>query len=250
MQHAASALNCCSAIAASVLIACIVPAAGEISAIEWDDHEMEAPASGLTLAALDPPAVNPESAGNERAIDRLAPNAGDRVVLYADEAIVGIASFYDDPQETASGEQYNPNAFTAAAQLEVRGMFGGVQFGRLYRAAYGLGEYGGKKIIVRFNDVGPLRPGRKFDLSRAAMAYFDSTLDKGLLPNFRMTPLPWASSRTPPRRSATTSWKRPQSSTPPVSRSQSRGPPRLPVRLHRNRLRPFASVPSRSRPRP
>jgi hypothetical protein len=43
---------------------------------------------------------------------------------------------------------------------------------------------------VRFNDVGPLRPGRKFDLSRAAMTYFDGTLDRGLLPGFRMTPLP------------------------------------------------------------
>ena len=88
------------------------------------------------------------------------------------------------------GEQYNPNAYTAAAQLEIRGKFGGIQYGRLYRPAYGLGEYGGKKIIVRFNDVGPLRPGRKFDLSRAAMTYFDGTLDRGLLPGFRMTPLP------------------------------------------------------------
>ncbi|HET7680714.1 MAG TPA: hypothetical protein VFK79_11330, partial [Xanthobacteraceae bacterium] len=35
----------------------------------------------------------------------------------------------------------------------------------------------------------PLRPGRKFDLSRAAFAYFDG-LEKGLLPDVKVTPLP------------------------------------------------------------
>ena len=215
MLRARIALSCFSAVAASVLVASIVPAAGETSAIEWDDHTIEttaneatateataievpaiettaieAPASSMTLAALDPVALSAKEAEAERAPDRLIPPTNDRIVLSAEDTIVGIASFYDDPQETASGEQYNPNAFTAAAQLEIRGKFGGVQYGRLYRPAYGLGEYGGKKIIVRFNDVGPLRPGRKFDLSRAAMAHFDSTLDKGLLPDFKMTPLP------------------------------------------------------------
>src|SRR5690348_7496570 len=89
-----------------------------------------------------------------------------------DTIIVGAASFYDDPGETASGEQYDPKAFTAAAQLEIRDKFGGIKFGRLYRASYAIAEYAGKKLILKFNDVGPLRPGRKFDLSRAAMEYF------------------------------------------------------------------------------
>lgn len=186
MQRARSALICFSAVAASILVASATAAAGP-NAIVLDDHEIEATASSMTLAALDPMIVETE---NERAIDRLVPNPNGRIFLSAEDAVVGIASFYDDPQETASGEQYDPNAFTAAAQLDIRHKFGGVQFGRLYQAAYGLGEYGGKKIIVRFNDVGPLRPGRKFDLSRAAMTYFDSSLDKGLLPNFKMTPLP------------------------------------------------------------
>lgn len=210
MLRARIALSCFSAVAASVLVASIVPAAGETSAIEWDDHTIETtateataievpaiettaievPASRMTLAALDPVALSAKETETERAPDRLILPTNDRIVRSAEDTIVGIASFYDDPQETASGEQYNPNAFTAAAQLEIRGKFGGVQYGRLYRPAYGLGEYRGKKIIVRFNDVGPLRPGRKFDLSRAAMVYFDSTLDKGLLPDFKMTPLP------------------------------------------------------------
>ncbi|HEU5272303.1 MAG TPA: RlpA-like double-psi beta-barrel domain-containing protein [Xanthobacteraceae bacterium] len=105
------------------------------------------------------------------------------------ETIVGAASFYDDPGETASGEQYDPKAFTAAAQLEIRDKFGGIKFGRLYRASFAVAEYGGKKLILKFNDVGPLRPGRKFDLSRAAMEYFDG-LDKGVLPDFKVTVLP------------------------------------------------------------
>ena len=106
-----------------------------------------------------------------------------------DEAIVGIASFYDYPQETASGEPYDAKAFTAAAQLEIRERFGGIRFGRLYQPAYAIAEHGGKKLIIKFNDVGPLMPGRKFDLSRAAMEYFEG-LDKGLLEDFKVTPLP------------------------------------------------------------
>src|SRR3989304_1610083 len=114
----------------------------------------------------------------------------DRISLSSDNSLVGTASFYDDPQKTAPGEQYDPNAYPAAAQLQIRDKLGEIKFGRLYHPAYAFGEYESKKIIVRFNDVGPLRPGRKFDLSRAAMAYFDASLEKGLLPGFRMTPLP------------------------------------------------------------
>ena len=192
MQRAISALSCVSAIVASVLIA-FTPAAAETTAIELDDSQIDlqvdAPAPAFTLAAVDPAVIDTKRQDSPHAAEANTPNI-DRIVLNPDQAIVGIASFYDDPQPTASGEQYNPNAYTAAAQLEIRGKFGGIQYGRLYRPAYGLGEYGGKKIIVRFNDVGPLRPGRKFDLSRAAMTYFDGTLDRGLLPGFRMTPLP------------------------------------------------------------
>jgi rare lipoprotein A len=175
---------------ASLLVASVVTAAAEPNAIERDEHLIEIPTSSITLAALDAPVIGSKEPTTDHAVDRSVANAASRIALSAADAIIGIASFYDEPQKTASGEQYDPTAFTAAAQLEIRGRFGGIRYGRLYQPAYGLGEYGGKKIIVRFNDVGPLRPGRKFDLSRAAMAYFDSTLDKGLLPDFRMTPLP------------------------------------------------------------
>jgi rare lipoprotein A len=112
------------------------------------------------------------------------------------EVIVGIASFYDEPGETASGEPYDPGAFTAAALVELRDKFGGIKFGRDYRPAYALAEYGGRRAILKINDVGPLRPGRKFDLSRAAMAHFGG-LDKGLLPDLKITLLPSGGNYTP-----------------------------------------------------
>jgi rare lipoprotein A len=110
-------------------------------------------------------------------------------VLQAGEMIIGIASFYDEPGPTASGEAYDPNAFTAAALIELRDKFGGIKFGKNYQAAYAIAEYGGRRAILKFNDVGPLRPGRKFDLSRAAMEHFGG-IEKGLLPEFKVTLLP------------------------------------------------------------
>src|SRR4029453_13908532 len=111
------------------------------------------------------------------------------ISLLSGQTIIGVASFYDAPQRTASGEDYDPDAFTAAAKLAIRNKFGGKRFGKNYRPAYAVAEYEGKKVILKFNDVGPLQPGRKFDLSRAAMAHFGG-LEKGLLPGFKVTPLP------------------------------------------------------------
>jgi rare lipoprotein A (peptidoglycan hydrolase) len=143
----------------------------------------------MTVGTLHLAMIGPGAAESDSLFGSVGPTPSVRASLPSDLTLVGIASFYDDPQSTASGEQYDPNAFTAAAQLRIRNEFGGIKFGRLYRAAYGVGEYEGKKIILKFNDVGPLKPGRKFDLSRAAMAYFDG-LEKGLLPGFKVTPLP------------------------------------------------------------
>jgi rare lipoprotein A len=112
------------------------------------------------------------------------------------EVIVGIASFYDEPGETASGEPYDPVAFTAAALVELRDKFGGIKFGKAYQPAYALAEYGGKRAILKINDVGPLKPGRKFDLSRAAMEHFGG-VDKGLLPDLKITLLPAGGDYTP-----------------------------------------------------
>jgi rare lipoprotein A len=109
--------------------------------------------------------------------------------------VVGIASWYNpyvelDDTETASGEQYDPDKWTAAIQIDLRDAFGGVGFGKDYRAAYVLVESGDRRMIVKINDVGPLRPGRVIDLNERAMRYFDETLLVGLIPDVKLTPLP------------------------------------------------------------
>jgi hypothetical protein len=57
------------------------------------------------------------------------------------KVIVGTASFYDYPSDTASGEPYDPDAFTAAVQLSIRNKFGGIRYGRKYQPAYGIAEW-------------------------------------------------------------------------------------------------------------
>jgi rare lipoprotein A len=112
------------------------------------------------------------------------------------QAIVGLASMYNPCEdhrestdlETASGELYDPIAWTAAIQIDLRGMFNGVRYGRKYRPAYALVESGGKRAIVKINDVGPLRPGRVIDFTRQAMHYFDPSLRLGVV-DVVVTPL-------------------------------------------------------------
>ena len=91
--------------------------------------------------------------------------------------VFGAASTYDpwtanDPEgiETASGELYDPETWTAAIQIELRGAFGGIHYGRNYRPSFALVECGDKRAIVRVNDVGPLMPGRIIDLNTRTCA--------------------------------------------------------------------------------
>jgi len=112
--------------------------------------------------------------------------------------IVGTVSTYNPYREgceegdsqTASGEHYDPAAWTAAIQSDLRDKFGGVRFGRLYQPAYALVEAETKRIIVRINDVGPLKAGRVLDLNERSMRYFDPFLTRGLLDNAKITLLP------------------------------------------------------------
>ena len=175
-----------------IITGCILVTSGALAAVEFSETEsetaIETSMSEMTGVILDCTLFGPGRADFDH-LTIPGPISDGRVLVPTAETIVGIASFYDEPQETASGEQFDPDAFTAAAQLGIRDKFGGIRYGRNYQPAYAVAEYDGKKIILRFNDVGPLRPGRKFDLSRAAMAYFDG-LEKGLLPDFKVTPLP------------------------------------------------------------
>ena len=120
-----------------------------------------------------------------------APHAANRAAH--DASIVGTASTYNPCRpgyreggpETA-GERYDPSAWTAAIQTDLREKFGGVHGGR---ARYALVEGDNKRVVVKINDVGPLEPGRIIDLNERTMRLFDPTLQRGLIPNVKVTPL-------------------------------------------------------------
>ncbi|MCP3381630.1 MULTISPECIES: septal ring lytic transglycosylase RlpA family protein [unclassified Bradyrhizobium] len=109
--------------------------------------------------------------------------------------IVGAASTYnpfkpgkeEGGPKTASGERYDPEVWTAAIKTSLRQKFGGVQFGA--RPKFALVEAIGKKVIVKINDVGPLRPGRIIDLNERTMRHFDPSMERGVIPDVTVTPL-------------------------------------------------------------
>jgi rare lipoprotein A len=78
------------------------------------------------------------------------------------------ASFYSDPQPTANGEQFDPDAMTAAHKT--------LPFDTRVRVT---NLSNGKSVTVRINDRGPYVDGRCLDLSRAAFEAI-SSLDAGV----------------------------------------------------------------------
>ena len=180
------------------------PAApGEFAVISIPDYVVVAiPAVASRSIALKPSEA-------QEAIVRSPPSAPLKLVSLADlprrqtivaagPAITGIASMYNPNNpydfdagttETASGQSYNDEGWTAAIQTELRAQFGGVRFGRKYQAAFALVQVDNKQAIVRINDVGPLMPGRIIDLNERTMRYFDPGLRRGLLRNIQVTPL-------------------------------------------------------------
>ena len=94
--------------------------------------------------------------------------------------------------QTASGELYDSAAWTAAIQIDLRERFRGVHYGKNYQPAYALVESSEKKVIVKINDVGPLKPGRVIDLNERSMRYFDPTLQLGLISDVKVALLPGA----------------------------------------------------------
>ncbi len=79
------------------------------------------------------------------------------------------ASYYDEPQNTASGERFDPEALTAAHKT--------LPFGTRVRVT---NPANGKSVIVRINDRGPYVDGRCLDLSRAAFRTI-ANLSQGVL---------------------------------------------------------------------
>ncbi len=168
--------------------------------------EAQLKAGSQAWAVLSPRAAVDRTAQKEV---RLTSLAGDNVLAAEREAVsdvtlldtavvIGGASMYDPCDaydgdaggiETASGELYNPVAWTAAIKTDLRGAFGGIHYGRTYRPAFALVEGAGRRAIVKINDVGPLRPGRVIDFSRQTMRYFDPLLRRGVIDGVTVTPL-------------------------------------------------------------
>jgi rare lipoprotein A len=71
----------------------------------------------------------------------------------------GLASYYSEGAQTASGEQFDPNALTAAHP--------NLPFGTKLRVT---NVATGRSVIVRVNDRGPFVPGRVVDVSSSAAA--------------------------------------------------------------------------------
>lgn len=69
----------------------------------------------------------------------------------------GVASFYTEPQETASGEKFDTNDLTAAHRT--------LPFGTRLRVT---NVATGKSVTVRINDRGPYIQGRVVDVSHSA----------------------------------------------------------------------------------
>lgn len=111
--------------------------------------------------------------------------------------VVGTVSTYNPYRDgneggaqTASGELYDPAAWTAAIKTDLRNQFGGVRYGKFYQAAFALIESGKRQLIVKINDVGPLKPGRVLDLNERSMRHFDPFLTRGLIEDVKITLLP------------------------------------------------------------
>jgi len=82
----------------------------------------------------------------------------------------GYASWYNEPQKTASGERFNKNAMTAAHRT--------LPMGTRVRVT---NTRNGRSVVVRINDRGPYGKGRIIDLSEAAARQL-GMIDAGVAP--------------------------------------------------------------------
>ena len=105
-------------------------------------------------------------ASNNETHQLFSPTAGDRPVgeppsRSYDRPVLRTgrcaASFYWEPQGTANGETFDPEALTAAHKS--------LPFNTRVRVT---NPANGKSVLVRINDRGPYVAGRCLDLSRAA----------------------------------------------------------------------------------
>jgi peptidoglycan lytic transglycosylase len=88
-----------------------------------------------------------------------APLAADKHAAETKASSYGLASYYAEGAQTASGETFNPNALTAAHP--------NLPFGTRLRVT---DVATGRSVVVRVNDRGPFVPGRVVDVSYSAAA--------------------------------------------------------------------------------
>jgi hypothetical protein len=125
------------------------------------------------------------------------PVAGPSLVARA-APIVGNMSVYDSRLGgmngsgiLATGGQFDPASYAGALQLDLAKTFH-TGYGQK-ATGYALVEVNGRKLIIKVNDNGPLRPGRILDGTPATMNYlvsgadYDSTLHNNLLTNVKVT---------------------------------------------------------------
>ena len=83
----------------------------------------------------------------------------------------GYATYYDEPQRTASGERFDPNGLTAAHRT--------LPLGTRVKVT---NRSNGRSVVVRINDRGPFgKRDRIIDLSKAAARELHM-LDAGVVP--------------------------------------------------------------------
>jgi rare lipoprotein A len=131
-------------------------------------------ASPQTTSAAPTPTKTPQRAsrGNARGAQQSpSPTPTPSPKTTKTEVVTGTgtcgASFYDEPQGTANGETFDPEALTAAHKTWA--------FDTRVRVT---NPDNGKSVVVRINDRGPYIDGRCIDLSRAAFRAIAS-LDLG-----------------------------------------------------------------------
>ncbi|HEX4816179.1 MAG TPA: septal ring lytic transglycosylase RlpA family protein [Nonomuraea sp.] len=141
-----------------------------------DDAADEAAASTTLSPVAEPPSTHPEPPAGARpkraeAAEPVTRPAGSpqpstpvkRTMRVVATGACG-ASFYDEPQMTASGERFNPTAMTAAHKT--------LPLGSRVRVT---NPDTGRRVTVRINDRGPYVGGRCLDLSAAAFAAIGDT---------------------------------------------------------------------------
>lgn len=113
----------------------------------------------LQAAMSDPPKAggNKVESANPHARAQRVNHKADGRARHQDSVQSGVASFYWQSQQLASGGRFRPDAMTAAHRS--------LPFGTRVRVTH---TGNGRSVDVRINDRGPFTAGRIIDLSKAA----------------------------------------------------------------------------------